>query len=335
MHSEWTDVFPDVPRRFHEAVLGALEKAGKTEKKRGVKKRIIALAAVIAVLGVSAAAAYFGGWHEAVAKRFSASKAQQEQLSQDGTASYVGQSASGGGFTVTALQTLGDSNGLYVLFHIKAPEGVVLSKEDSAVGLDVNIDGAGRLSWNAQFMPDSEKPAGAENEHYFELWINNTKGIDLLGRTMTVRFRDLRDLARGAENNVVVSGEWELKWPLQYSDAMRRYEPGAAYTVSGSEVKVQSVEISPLSMTLKLEGEGLEQLISRSDLFEAGGLCAVTVVLRDGTRYEEGPKNELYAGGVYTQIVRFSRVYDVEEIASVTLTFYHEPEGSVVTIPLV
>ncbi|NLM83390.1 MAG: DUF4179 domain-containing protein [Clostridiales bacterium] len=333
MRSDFTDVFPEVPRRFHEAVLGALEAAGKTERRRGVKKRALALVAAAAILGISAAAAYFGGWHEKVAQLFDASPAQQEQLSQEGAANYVGQSATSGGVTITALQTLGDKNGLYVLFHIKAPEGVALSEEDSAFGLDVDIEGE-RVSWNAQLLPDAEKPEGAENEHYLELWINNTRGADLLGKTITVRFSDLRDLSRGEGGSVVVPGTWELSWPLAYSSDTRRYDLDAAYTVSGCEVTVEKIELTPLSMTLKLGGEGLERLVERSDLNEAGGLCAVTVAMKDGTRFVEGPKNEFYADGVYTQIVRFSRVYDVEDIAAVVLTFYHEPDGSAVTVPL-
>jgi len=332
MQSDLTKVFPEVPRRFHEAVLGALDTVGKTKRKPGVKKRALALVAAAAILGISAAAAYFGGWHEKVANRFSANEAQQEQLDREGASNYVGQSATDGGVTITALQTLGDSNGLYVLFQVNAPEGIALSEENSAFGLEVKIDGVERIGWNAQFLPDSEKPEGAENEHYFELWIDNTRGDDLLGKTIAVRFSDLRDLSRGETDNVVVPGEWELTWPLKYQNEMQLYDIGTSYTVSGCEVIVQSIELSPLSMTLKLEGEGLEHLVGRSDLNEAGGLCAVTVALKDGSRFEEGPKNEFYAGGVYTQVVRFSRVYDVEDIASITLTFYHETADNAVTV---
>lgn len=329
--NDWKTVFPEVPESFHNAVRGALERAARqARRKKG--KRLIALAAAAAALLVSAAAV--ATWHGKVAERFEAGPEAQKALSEQGAVGLVNQSVSQNGLTVTALQTLGDKNGLYILFHIRAPEGISLSEDDSAIGLDVSVDGADRLSWSASFLPDAEKPAGAENEHYFELWLDNTRGQDLLGREITVRFSDLRDMSRGPEENVVVPGAWELSWPIAYMDQMRTFDLNAVYTVAGQSVVVRSVDISPLSMTLRLEGEGLETLAARSDLNEAGGLCAVTLVGRDEERFPEGPKNEFISGGVYTQIIRFSRVYDLTGISGFELTFYHEPDDNTIPVPL-
>jgi hypothetical protein len=104
--------------------------------------------------------------------------------------------------------------------------------------------------------------------------------------------------------------------------------------VNGHEVVIKSVEISPLSMTFKLSGSGLERLVANSDLNKAGGLCSVSLMKKDRTTVEEGPRNECCSGNTYTQITRFGQVQDMDQLAGFVLTFYHEAADNTIAVTL-
>jgi len=337
---DWNNVFPEVPRSFHETVQRTLDTQiiNETGRKKVVKKRFpIILAAVIAALGVTATATYVIQWNSKVAERFGANEQQQNQLAADGAVGSVNQTVTENGLTVTALQTLGDKNGVYVLFDVKAPEGIALTKDGSGIGTDVKIEGVNHVTWSAQFVIDNEKSvssSGTANERCYELWLDNTQGENWNGKTITVEFADLRDLNKGPDDNIVVTGKWNLSWKLSYMDQMQTYDINKTYTVNGHEVVVKSIEISPLSMTLKLSGSGLEQLVANSDLNEAGGLCSVSLTKKDGTTVEEGPRVERCSDNTYTQIIRFGQVQDMDQLTGFVLTFYHEAAENTVTVTL-
>jgi hypothetical protein len=337
---DWNNAFPEVPRRFHETVQCTLDTLilNKTGRQKGTNKKfLIVLAAVIAALGLTAtAAAYFLRWNDQLARRFDVNEQQQIQLAEDGAVAAADQTVTENGVTITAIQTLGDKNGVYVLFNVKAPEGVELTKDGSGISAHVEIEGFDHVGWSAHFMLDKDKsvsPSGAANERYYELWLNNTHGENWNGKTITVEFADLRDLSKGPDDNIIVTGKWNLSWKLSYMDQMLTFDINKTYTVNGRELVVKSVEISPLSMTLKLGGNGLEQLVADSDLNEAGGLCAVSLMKKDETTVDEGPRAERYSD-TYMQIIRFGQVQDLDQLTGFVLTFYHEATDNTVTVVL-
>ena len=83
-NNDWNNVFPEVPQNFHETVQCTLNTQilNKTGRKKVMKKRFpIVLAAVIAALGVTAAAAvYVIQWNDKLAERFGANEQQQSEL---------------------------------------------------------------------------------------------------------------------------------------------------------------------------------------------------------------------------------------------------------------
>jgi hypothetical protein len=337
----WNNAFPEVPQSFHETVQRTLDTliSNKTGRKKVLKKKFsIMLAAVIAALGVTAStAAYLLRWNDKLAERFGVNEQQQSQFAENGAVAAPDQTVTVNGVTITAIQTLGDKNGVYVLFTVKAPEGIELTKEGSGISADVNIEGINHVGWCAQFVLDNEKPVsptGAANERYYELWLDNTKGENWNGKKITVQFSDLRDLNKGPDDNIIVTGKWNLSWKLSYMDQMQTFDINKTYTVNSHEVVVKSVEISPLSMTFELSGNGLEHLIADSDLNEAGGLCAVSLMKKDGTTVDEGPRIERYSDNTYTQIIRFGQVRDLDQLAGFMLTFYHEAAENTTTVAL-
>ncbi len=343
-NNDWNNVFPEVPQSFHERVQRTLDTQilNKTGRKKVMKKRFfIVLAAVIAGLGVTAAAAHVIQWDSKLAQRFGADEQQQNQLASDGAMASVGQTVTENGLTVTALQTLGDKNGVYLLFSVKAPEGITLS-DANGLDIDVDIEGVGRnFGLTCGFMINSDltaSPSGSANERYYEVYLDNREKEEWNGKTITVDFANLTDVeaydSPTGNERVVVEGNWRLSWTLSYSEQMQTFDINKTYEVNGHEVVVKSVNLSPLTMTLELDGSGLAQLVANSDLKEAGSLCTLSLIKKDGTTFDSYSMKEGFSGTSYKRVDRFYRVQDVEQVTGLKLTFSWEKENNTLIITL-
>ncbi|BAL00598.1 hypothetical protein OBV_33990 [Oscillibacter valericigenes Sjm18-20] len=343
-YNDWDNVFPEVPQSFHEVVQHTLHERGlgRTGRRKTMKKRFpIVLAAAIAALCVTAAAAYVIQWNGKLAECFDADEQQQSQLASAGAVGSVDQTVTENGLTVTALQTLGDRNGVYLLLDVQAPEDVTLTDTNLFEEMSVDIEGVGdHISWSGGFMSNFDKtasPNGADNERYFELRLSNTEQEDWNGKTITLDFRNLQGDSGKLDMYTIVEGEWKLSWTLSYTDQMQTFDLNKAYTVNGHAVTVKTVELSPLSMMLTLGGDGLKTLIDDSDLDECGCLCTVALTMRDGTTIDEiggAGGNESYTDTSYTYTSRFGKVLDAEQVTGLTLTFPWENVDNTLTAAL-
>lgn len=343
-YKDWEGVFPETPPCFHEAVERALSERtpGWTERRITVKRKFpIMLAAAVAALCVTAAAAYVIQWNGALAQRFGADQAQQEKLTSSGAVGTPDQTVTENGVTVSALQTLGDKTGVYLLLCVKTPEGVALSDNSAFEGTQVNIEGSkDGVSWSGGFMSDSAEIAsssGKSNERYYELHLLNSQQADWNGKTITLNFKNLQEDRGKLDLYTVLEGDWSLSWTLSYTDQMRTFQLNKSYTVGGHAVTVKSVQLSPLSMTLSLGGDGLKALIGDSDLDQCGTLCTAALTLRDGTTIDdiggEGGSDG-YTDASYTSVTRFGTVRDTDQVAALILTFPWESGNNTLTIPL-
>jgi hypothetical protein len=253
----------------------------------------------------------------------------------------VGQTVTKNGLSITALQTLGDKDGVYLLFNVKAPEGITLS-DANGLGMDVDIEGVGHnFGFTCGFMDNSDptaSPSGAANERYYEVYLYNREKEDWNGKTITFDFANLTvvdpDDSPTPNRRVVVEGNWKLSWTLSYTEQMQTFDINKTYKVNGHEVVVKSVNLSPLSMTLELDGSGLARLVDNSDLKEAGNLCTLSLIKKDGTTFDSYPMQEGFSGTSYKRMDRFYPVQDVEQVTGLKLTFYWEKESNTLTIPL-
>jgi hypothetical protein len=344
MNNDWKNVYPEVPQSFHETVQRTLDTQiiNKTERKKVMKKRFpIALAAVITALGVTTAAtAYVIQWNSKIAERFGANEQKQSELVSAGALAPVDQTVTVNGLTVTALQTLGDKNGIYMLFDVKAPEGIILSDE-SMFSPTVDVEGTNNhVSSCSGFKDQTEtsSTSGATNERYYELWLINGEQEDLNGKKITVDFAELLAPNGTIKPDVVLSGPWKLSWNLSYLDNTQTFSINKTYDINGHDVVVNSVELSPLSMNINLSGDGLKQLIDNSDLDTAGCLLSPTLTLHDGKTFDlygsYGPGSEKHTGTTYTLTQSFGKILDVDQVASLNLTFPWEKANNTLTVTL-
>ncbi len=343
-NNDWNNVFPEVPQSFHETVQRTLDTQilNKAGRKKVMKKRFpVVLAAMIAALGVTAAAAQIIQWNSKLTQRFGANEEQQNQLALNGFMASVDQMVSEKGLTITALQTLGDKNGVYLLFSVKAPEGITLS-DANGLDIDVDIEGAGHnFGLTGGFMMNSDlnaSPTGAANERYYEVYLDNREKEDWNGKTITVDFANLTDAAPSGSpagnRSVVAEGSWRLSWPLSYSEQMKTFDINKTYEVNGHEVVVKAVSLSPLTMTLELGGNGLAQLVDNSDLKEAGNLCTLSLIKKDGTTFDSYSMKEGFSDTSYKRMERFYQVQDVEQVTGLELNFYWEEANNTLTVTL-
>lgn len=345
MNNDWKNVYPEVPQSFHETVQRTLDSRiiNKTEGKKVMKKRFpIVLAAVITVLGVTtAAASYVIQWNSKVAERFGADEQKQSELVSAGALAQVDQTVTVNGLTVTALQTLGDKNGIYLLFDVKAPEGIILSDE-SKFSPTVDVEGANNhVSSVGGFIDQTDgtfSPSGAANERYYELWLINGKQKDLNGKSITVNFAELLAPNGTVKPDVVLSGPWKLSWNLSYLDNTQTFSINKTYDINGHDVVVNSVELSPLSMKINLSGNGLKQLIDHSDLDTAGCLLSPTLTLHDEKTFDlygsYAPASEKHTDTTYTLTKSFGKILDVDQVDSLNLTFPGEEANNTLTVTL-
>ncbi len=343
-NDDWNNVFPEVPQNFHETMQHTLDTQilNKIGRKKVLKKRfIIVFAALISVFGVTATAAQVIQWNNKLAQKFGVNEQQQNKLASDGAMTPVGQTVTKNGLTITALQTLGDNNGVYLLFNVKAPKGITLS-DSNGLGMDVDIEGIGHnISLTCGFMDNSDptaSPSGAANERYYEVYLDNSEKENWNGKTITVDFANLTvvdpDDSPTPNRRVVVEGNWKLSWILSYSKQMQTFDINKTYNINGHQVVVKSVNLSPLTMTLELGGSGLAQLVANSDLKEAGNLCTLSLIKKDGTTFDSSPMEEGFSGTSYKRMDRFYPVQDIEQVTSIKLTFYWEKEKNTLTITL-
>lgn len=303
------------------------------------KKYPIVIAAVVAALCVTAAAAYVIQWNGKLAEHFHADKQQQSELVSAGAVAPVDQTVTQNGVTVTAVQTLGDKNGVYMLFDVKAPEGVTLSENNAFEHIGIKMDGVRCSNCSGGFISDTDdnnSPTCAVNERYFELWLNNTERTNWKGKTITLDFTNLQADKGKLDFVTAVEGQWELSWTLSYMDETKTFEINKAYDMNGHEVLVKSIELSPLSMTLDLGGDGLKQLVDDSDFNQCGCLCTLSLTMRDGTALNNviGPGGENFTGTSYTRTTSFDKVLDVGQVTGFTLTFPWEKANNTLTVTL-
>jgi hypothetical protein len=342
----WNSIFPEVPQSFHETIQRTLnsQALNTTGRTKVMKKRFaLILAAVFALCSVTAAAAYFIKWNDKLAERFEASEEQQNQLASDGAIASVEQYVTENGLTVKAIQTLGDKNGIYILLDVTAPDGTVLTEDNSFEGIGVTIEGAPRVNYSSSFLDEnsntSEGFVSVSNERYYEIWIFNNEQEDLSGREIKIGLTNLQADKGKLDMYTVLEGEWELSWTLEYADMTQIFDIDQSYDISGHEVFIDSIELSPLSMSVYLSGSGVNEFYDILDVAHCNNLLSPSVILQDGSSFGAygGPGREGWTDAgkqLYCLTSCFDKILDLNQAAGVSLYFPTGNEADTITVTL-
>lgn len=307
---------PEVPECVHTAILTTLEnleadrnmmkkteymeKQKHSRKTRFSGKKVAVLAAAMtAVLGMTVLVAAAESWWDqrAVEEFGNPAPEMQEQMAEAGVARIQTVSATDAGITVTAVQTLRDANRIYMLFELTAEEAVIDGnsgfsgwKMITDEGRDLTDYERG-LSGGGGMTDDVATGTLSDQGLYFWDIVMDGSGAGWNGDTLTVRFTDFDyyTYENGPEGTAhKITGSWELVLPLtDTSELARTFTPEKTVTAAGMPVRLNSVTVTPLTVTLHYDLEDVEAAGATSaEDYTLSELFAAGVVDRDGNRQE-------------------------------------------------
>ena len=239
-----------------KAGLPPVERKEKQTMKRG-KFGLMLLAGVLCAGAVVASAAGYFTLNRPLAKHLGAGEQENGLVSQ--AVQNLDSTCTVDGWTVTASQVLGDKTQLRVLLDVTAPEGTVLPNGDYRLGLPI-------LDPDVIFTVDKvEDDEPTDNKMSFVL--SSVQAKDYRGQTVKFHMEGisrykkytLEELNAGAnplDVDRLVAGDFDLTFQLNYQDTSVTYNPGAEIDTAYGKIQVDEITLSPLSIFIKLSGEG-------------------------------------------------------------------------------
>ena len=221
-------------------------------------RRIAAVAAVMCLLATGAVAAVTAS--PTLRDRIFGDSAAYEQSS-----GFVGRSVEREGWTVTITDCVGDDRNLYLGIEVEAPEGVVLDAGGYCF-LDTSDDlirGGG--SSGMRSIPDDDPTDNKIQfmQRYYSSSFDG-EGFDLQSRFVLKKLVHNWRLVQDENGETVrtytedCGATWDFGYlDISYPDSTVRLTPNAPVTTLGVEAVISSVEVSPLSVLVRIEGEAL------------------------------------------------------------------------------
>lgn len=261
--------------------------------------RIMLIAAAVVVLLAGTALAISELWAPKLAALFGADEKQQELLDV-GFVQNIGVSDSDNGVTITAEQLIGDANGVYILYSIKADDPKLLSAwtfPHYKLTLDGESRGKGCRDWaDPGNLHDVEQRRDADGTLYFYDLLMTDPGESFSGKQAYVHVDYIDDMATDQDIFPVIwEGDIELSWEINYVPSeVRTYEIHQNVVWNDSTIQIESANISSIGITLTCSGiptvtndvEGLGNVVSIRDEYReiAGALSSpVSITLSNGT----------------------------------------------------
>ena len=183
----------------------------------------------------------------------------------DQSSAIIGRSVEQSGWTLTLIDCVGDDRRIYLGIEVTAPEGTVLDQEHYAFArYDVDFPGhdwAGGAS-----LDQLEDDDSTDNRISFVYWSNRilSDGESINGSDICLLLENLCYLYwDGAGEEVawapVCEGTWDFgTFPLSYRDSTLRLTPELPVTTLGVEAMITQVEVSPLGVYVRIEGDALK-----------------------------------------------------------------------------
>lgn len=215
------------------------------------KKRFACILIAAVLLLTTAVLAVHYGWSAALVEYLHPTQQQMEVL--EGNTQSESLSVTQNGVTLTVLQTLTDQNGVYVLYQIDAPQQIDLRDD---------------FSWRDYFLmvPTEDNRDGVTIQTAKETLLNRTansftmllsvqSSTPLKEGTIHLFFQDIGYFANQFGFHTVVSGTWELEYPIVYSEIGKTVNVERSIEIGSGSYSLSSVYLSPLSLLLNFEGD--------------------------------------------------------------------------------
>lgn len=306
------------------------------------KRRLTLVAACLAAClvvggggGVAVAAGVLPNPADVLSDVFGGAPAQTELLNEVGRP--IGASATSNGVTVTAEAVVGDRSNFTVVYDVEFDDpsvlegiepnenGVLPLVADAACHVDGTVAGGG-AAWFYDADPDDNTIQYAESMG-FTTW----NGAGIIGRTMRFSMDGIRTL-EGEDSRTIATGDWDLKFEMNYVDTTVDLPAGQETTWQGAGVTIDAVAVSSVGVTV-------DYTIDRQigDLGPSGRLSdearakqdavlglPVTVAFADGTTFDATNANTTAVKqddgtSAVTKTVTYDRIVAAGDIVSVTV----------------
>ena len=267
---------------------------------------------------------------------FGAAPAQTELLNDVGRP--IGASATSNGVTVTAEAVAGDRSNYVVAYSIKfddpsALEGVEL-KEDGTLDYVgdafLRVDGA--MSGGGVVRLYDADPTDNTLQLVQVMGIKTWDGSSIVGHTARFSMSRLEVSTKEGEFVTLASGNWDLKFEMNYVDTTVELPAGQTTTWQGAAVTVDAVAVSSLGVTVDytIEREvsdlALPGTVSDEALAEQEAIISLPVIVTfaDGTTFDATSANGsavTHGDGTssVTKATTYNRIVDTGDIVSVTV----------------
>lgn len=324
-----------------EAPAEVLTMPARPPKRRTRRRaRVAAGLALALVLGggatVAVAAGVLPNPSDVLSDVFGAAPAQTELLNDVGRP--IGASATSNGVTVTAEAVVGDRSNFTVVYDVEfddpsALEGIEPG-EDGTLPLVAEatlyvdgVNGGGGGSWFFDADPGDGTIQYAETMG-FSTW----NGAGIIGRTMRFWMSEIRAYDAEGGYTTLVTGNWSLKFEMNYVDTTVDLPAGQETTWQGADVTIDTVAVSSVGVTVdytidrQIGGLGPSGQLSDEAKEKVAAVTGlpVTVTFSDGTTFDATNANthaQEQADGTsaVTKTVTYDRIVAAGDIVSVTV----------------
>lgn len=261
-----------------------LHKAGLSPKVKGEKPRMkktkfaamLLIGAALAGSMAVCAAAYFK-MDDRLAQELGVGPAQTQEVSDGagsdapagssqplttdalaGSGNDIQSSVTSEGWTLTVQQAVGDRNCAYLLLDLTAPEGTVLDADNywlDCVPVFEDLSGGG---FSIDLL-DDEDPADNHLSFVMDMSFNrdmrSAAGTLYASRLTAIHWSEDH---QNDQTEPVTDVTWEVPFWLDYQDEIVTLQIDQTVQSSQGEIRVGTVELSPLSVSLELSGPGAQ-----------------------------------------------------------------------------
>lgn len=264
--------------RIKGRIMGQIQQ--ETFRPQYRKRKRILLASLIAVCAFAstAFAAELFHWDTRISNYLGIHDENQGDL--NGAGMNVGVSAENGGVIIEAVQTIGDSSNMHILFNVTVPEGQIVHPQTGFEMIYLMVKGATGLGYSCDLLPDEDP-----NDNKGTLLLSLEANSEINDKDIELRFVNMRHYDMEVGDMVEdYKGEWVLKWKLDYQDISRNFDIKKDIEINGRTVRVDSISISPIALKVIIRGDYIEEYDSVPPNPEDGDLFEITSIkLRNGT----------------------------------------------------
>ena len=258
----------------------------KTKSKTSKRKIIFLAAAAVAVLGtVTVGAAVYLNWSHGIEMSMHATQEDMKLIEDKNMNTFVGQSVTQSGVTVTAEQSIVDNHYALISFKVEgyelsegaAPyfeitdyeiEGLYSGIEENMAEVDYSkivdmsagfYDGFVSDGYGGSLKEDNTPLGEGDQKKYvmedgsmeYQITLSNTSGNgNLIGKEIHLTLKNLGTVSK-AEFQPDLEAAWDFTWTLGGSSEIRKNKLNAPLGETGATVVAS--ELSPISMKVEYE----------------------------------------------------------------------------------